>query len=234
MSLKKLQKQIKNWTWFLVPVIAIGGLFWPKFGLLLFPIMVTLIGIGIFRGKFWCGNLCPHGSLFDRFVSPFSAGRKFPELIKSPLLKWGFFTFFMGMFVIRVVRVMGSWGSLGFWDQLGFVMVFNYMMPTIIGITLGLVIKPRAWCRFCPMGTVAELSYRLGKKLGLTRNTDLVVSGFSPGKCADCGLCNRSCPLELTPQNALEKEGFQETRCIKCEICTEKCPQKLLNMGKAS
>ncbi|MDD2630217.1 MAG: 4Fe-4S binding protein, partial [Limnochordia bacterium] len=52
-------------TWLLMPIIALGGLYYHKLGLLLLPIMLTLIVLGVFRGKYWCGKLCPHGSLFD-------------------------------------------------------------------------------------------------------------------------------------------------------------------------
>lgn len=234
MTIKTVQEHVKNWSWVLVPIIAIGGLFWPRLGLLLLPIMITLIGIGLFRGKYWCGNLCPHGSLFDRIIGHFSPGKKLPQVIKNPWLKWGFFVFFMGMFSIRVIGVLGHWGNIDFWDRLGFVMVLNYMIPTIIGVTLGLIIKPRAWCKFCPMGTVAELSYRLGKKIGFTEKTDLLVSGTSPDLCKNCELCNRSCPLELNPQKAINVETLDDPRCIKCSLCTENCPKNLLTMKKAS
>ncbi len=223
----------KNWSWVLVPLIAKGGLLWPALGLLLIPIMVALIGIGLLRGKYWCGNICPHGNLFDRFIAPFSAGRKFPDLIKGPVLKWGFFLFFMGMFAFRVSGVLQHWGALDFWNRLGFVMVINYFIPTILGITMGLAIKPRAWCRFCPMGTVAELSYRLGRILKLNRKTDLSVAGSNPEKCAGCGLCNQACPLELYPQQAIKDKELQDPRCIKCSECTANCPRGILNLRRA-
>jgi len=221
---------IKNWSWLLVPVIALGGLFWPQLGLLLFPIMLTLMGIGLFRGKYWCGNICPHGSLFDRIIAPFSRGRKIPGLFHSPFWRWGFFIFFMGMFILRLNNVFQHWGAFDFWERLGFIMVLNYLMPTLLGMGLGLAVKPRAWCKFCPMGTAGELSYRLGQRLGLTRFRDLILTGNSPDSCAQCGLCDQVCPVELQPQTAIETKTLQDPACLKCGLCTGKCPRGLLSL----
>ena len=109
-------------AWILVPIIAFGGLWFHKLGLLLLPIMVTLIVLGFRNGKYWCGKLCPHGSLFDFILGPYSAQGKSLGALRSPWLwlQGGFFAFYMFMFTHRLVRVLPLFGSMAFWDKLGF------------------------------------------------------------------------------------------------------------------
>ena len=50
-------------AWLFTIVVAIGGLFQPRLGLLVIPVILALTLMSIFRGRYWCGNFCPHGSL---------------------------------------------------------------------------------------------------------------------------------------------------------------------------
>ena len=116
-------------AWILVPIIAFGGLYYHKLGLLLLPIMLTLILWGFFRGKYWCGKLCPHGSLFDVILRPLhhqdlSQVDRFPNLASGP------FRLYMAMFIRRVIKVLPLFGTLSFWDQLGLLLAINYLIPT--------------------------------------------------------------------------------------------------------
>jgi polyferredoxin len=150
--------KFKNYSWIMVPLIAIGGMYIPKLGLLLIPIMLTLIVLGFLKGKYWCGNLCPHGSLFDKFLLPLSPNGKIPSFLTSKYTKAAFFIFYMVMFSSRLLKAFASWGSMTFLDRLGFVFAANYLIPTIVGISLALFVNPRSWCAFCPMGTMEQLA----------------------------------------------------------------------------
>ena len=46
-------------AWVFTLLVAIGGLWEPKLGLLVILIMAGLMITG-FTGRFWCGNICPH------------------------------------------------------------------------------------------------------------------------------------------------------------------------------
>lgn len=220
---------IKKYAWLLVLLIAGGGMFVPKLGLLLIPIMITLIGISLFRGKYWCGNLCPHASLFDFVMLPFAPLKKIPDFFKSVYWRGAFFLFFMAMFTRKLVNVIGFYGDYDFLDKLGTIFSFNYLLPTVIGITLGLFINPRTWCTFCPMGTMQALSYKFGKVLKINQKTDLKIVMHDQDKCRECGICAMVCPMQLAPYQEVDGNGvFNNEACIKCSVCVSSCPVKIL------
>ena len=57
---------IRKYAWIFTVLVAIGGLWEPKLGLLVILIMMGLTITAFFTGRYWCGNFCPHGSLFDK------------------------------------------------------------------------------------------------------------------------------------------------------------------------
>ena len=225
------QSNLTSWqkvAWILVPIIAFGGLWFHKLGLLLLPIMLTLMVLGFRNGKYWCGKLCPHGSLFDVILVRWSPrGHKSSRFLDSRWIQGGFFAFYMIMFARRLMLVIPLWGTLTFWDKLGFLMAINYLMPTIIGSALAILVRRRAWCSICPMGTMQKISHKLGTTTGLNVATDRRVTMTNLSACRDCGLCQRACPMgiSLPIENQLTSP-----ECIKCEACIVACPTGILAM----
>lgn len=212
-------------AWILVPIIAFGGLYYHKLGLLLLPIMLTLILLGFFRGKYWCGKLCPHGSLFDVILRLFAPPKTSVKLIGSQTLRLGLFVFYMAMFIRRVIKVLPLFGTLSFWDQLGLLLAINYLIPTLVGILLALTVGRRAWCWICPMGTMQQAIHWLGNKTGLNHRTDQRVTPVNLAACRNCGICARVCPMGI---NLPPQEQLTDPRCIRCGLCIANCPAKVL------
>jgi polyferredoxin len=220
-------------AWILVPLIAFGGLYYPKLGLLGILIMLTMMVMGFLKGRYWCGNLCPHGSLFDFILMRFSLYKKIPAFFKSPILRWTFFAYFMSMFLFRLTSAFGYWGEAEFVNRLGNVFVRqNLVWPTIGGTIFALTINPRAWCSFCPMGTMLKIMYRLGKVFGLNKNTDEKITINEEVRCKQCTICSRVCPVQLEPYQNWDDNQFKDDNCIKCSPCVENCPSRLLSLVK--
>ncbi|MGI6165767.1 MAG: 4Fe-4S binding protein [Limnochordia bacterium] len=216
-------------TWLLMPIIALGGLYYHKLGLLLLPIMLTLIVLGVFRGKYWCGKLCPHGSLFDVVLKPFTSNKRTPKILGSGGFRLVLFGLYMFMFIRRVARVLPLFGTLGFWDKLGLLLAINYLVPTVLGTVLALTIRRRAWCWICPMETMQQAAYWFGSKTGLNRGTDVRVTQTNLANCKDCGKCSRVCPMGIQLPT---RDQLADPRCIKCGICVANCPTDLLQLEK--
>lgn len=222
---------VRKYGWLITVLIAIGGLWQPKLGLLVLFIMSGLMITSFFTGRYWCGNICPHGSLFDKILLPISKNRFIPPFLKSRPMIIGFFIFFMFNFGRKMINVFNNWGTYDFLDKLGLLFVNTYLMVLITGGLMAIFVTPRTWCQFCPMGTMQKFSYFLGKKTGITKKTDKKITISDPSLCRDCGLCSKVCPFQLEPhKNWNENNQFDNINCIKCSTCVEYCPVKILSL----
>lgn len=228
---KQIFSPVQKWGWLFILVVAIGGLWYPKLGLLMIPVMSALMLISFFTGKFWCGNLCPHGSLFDSILSPICPNKRIGSFFKSKITIIIAFTGFVGLIIIRVSQVFKQWGAFDFYDKLGTIFVTNYLVVTIIGSLLALLIAARTWCSICPMGTIQVLMYKLGKTTKLNQKTDRRIFIAHRAKCYQCAKCAKVCPMQLQPHLGFSQENsFDNEDCIRCTRCVENCPAGILSL----
>jgi ferredoxin-type protein NapH len=191
----------------MVLIVSIGAIFYPKLGYFLLIVFATLMSIAPFRGRWFCGNLCPRGSFVDFWLAPISRKVRIPSILKSMKLRVPIFVLLMGFMIFRIIS------ANGIVDKIGMVFVTLCILTTSIAILFGVVIAPRAWCSFCPMGTMQRVVGRGKYQLKVDRE-----------KCIECGKCQKVCPMQL-PVN----EIFEKPDCIKCARCVEACPKNALN-----
>lgn len=221
---------LRKYGWMFTVLIAIGGRWEPKLGLAVLGVMVGLTITSFFKGRYWCGNICPHGSLFDSLL-PLSKNKKIPEFLKSKTAIVGFMLFFMVNIGSKVINISEFWGTYDFLDKLGFIFSNTYLMVMIVGGLLAIFITPRTWCQFCPMGTMQKMSYFIGDKLGVSKKTNKMVTIESKDKCISCGKCEKVCPVQLAPyKNFNDNNQFDDINCIQCSTCVASCPVKILSL----
>ncbi|MFC1804460.1 4Fe-4S binding protein [Candidatus Omnitrophota bacterium] len=144
-------------VWFL-PVIVMGGLFYPLLGYLVLAMMAFFIVLSFFKGRYWCWNLCPRGAFLDIALSRVSAKKPLPKVFTKQWFRWSVFVLFIAFFILRI---RGTGGSL---IAIGYVFVGMCLLTTIISIILGVSTKHRGWCAVCPMGTLQEEIGKIRKK----------------------------------------------------------------------
>lgn len=199
-----------NYKWplglVMVTVITLG---W-KYPLLGFVVPVAM-GAGVLgslmRGRWVCGNACPRGSFLDTWMSFLSANREIPTILKSQPLRWMTLIALMGLMIFRLSQDLGSmahWGYV-FWQMC--------LVTTILAVGLGLRYAPRSWCSFCPVGT---MSSSIGGE-----NYPLQIHS----SCRTCGICEKSCPLQLAIARYKEDGILGEKDCLKCSTCITACPK---------
>ena len=223
---------IRKYAFFFTLLVAVGGLYEPKLGLLVLPVIIGLVLASFFKGRYWCGNICAHGSLFDSLLLPFSRNGKIPNFFKWKIFSILFFGWFSYRLGSRFVMIAGLYGTYSFWDKIGMVFVNSYLMVTVLGGVLGLFVSPRTWCNFCPMGFMQKVSYSLGRKTDVSKSTDEKVTVSDKDQCHKCGKCSRVCPMQLLPyENFNEVNQFDSINCLKCSTCVAHCPAGVLTLS---
>ena len=146
--------------WIIFAYIIIGW-FYPVIGLLALICMIGPVLTSIWRGRFWCGNVCPRGNMYDRLLSKYSPHRPIPRFVRTFGFRLFMVFFIFTMFGIQLSQARWSEGGMAMWSDIGRVFWTIIVMTTVVGIILSFIYAPRTWCSFCPMGTMTQLICRL-------------------------------------------------------------------------
>ena len=115
-------------------------------------------------GRFWCTAVCPVGTfqecqaqLSEKHLKPSSWLSGLPYIILLLAIVMYFLTFFASPWV-------------GFFEHGEYVWITVSVSATVLIIVAAFFIT-RFWCRFfCPVGTIAELSFRLKRLLRIDKS----------------------------------------------------------------
>ena len=239
--------QLRGWpvNWFLQldPLVAIATaltthtLYWP-----LLWALATII-LTIVFGRFFCGWVCPFGSL-HHFVGYLGNRRKktaqkirLNKYRKAQCIKY---------FILLIFLFMAAFPSLAATLQTGLLdpiplvtRSFNLLLLPIVdraanlvsvtdrfyegawlilaifltAILLNLVI-PRFYCRFvCPLGALFAIISRFA----------IWRIGKMQSECSNCKLCDRACEGACEPSGSI-----RISECVLCFNCLDDCRDELL------
>ncbi|MCM8786689.1 MAG: 4Fe-4S binding protein [Candidatus Omnitrophica bacterium] len=154
--MKKVNSQFIM-VWFL-PIILIGGLFFPVLGYLVFLMIIFFLILSYFKGRFWCSFLCPRGAFLDLVLSRISLKRKPNKFFYNQKIRMIIFFIFIGFFILQFITSPKNLNAIGF------IFVKSCIITTLLSILLGIPIHHRTWCLICPMGNLQEKIRNLNKK----------------------------------------------------------------------
>jgi len=197
--------------WVLVPFTIVAGLRYPLVGFVVPAVMIVGIVGGFLKGRYVCGWLCPRGAFYDRIMRAFSPVKRIPNLFRRPIFRWSVLALLMGLTVLRISQNPSDpyhWGA---------VFVRVCLITTAVGVLLALIIHPRAWCTFCPMGTLQAAAGGGKKPLKMGDG------------CAECRLCEGACPINLTIVGGVRDGRLASRDCLKCPECQLACPKGILS-----
>lgn len=195
--------------------ILFGGWRYPLLGYFIPLCMLLGMSIAVFKGRLWCDWYCPRGSFYDLFIKPISANKTIPALLKGVPLR---------VAVVLLLMTIMTWQLVSRWpDELsiGHFFVIMLTVTTVIGLVLAIIYQQRAWCCFCPIGSMTNW-------LGRHRYPLWIDSS----KCTDCKRCYEVCPIQVAPfQFKREsREIVRDGDCLKCRLCVYACPPKALTL----
>jgi ferredoxin-type protein NapH len=208
----KVLKVWKKYSFLVFFAFIILSLFDMRIALAAIVCMTAPVIIAIRKGRYWCGNLCPRGNFYDNVISKISKGRKVPAFFRSFYLRMIMVIFLFTMFTLGIYQ---NWGNL---YGIGMVFYRIIVITTLVGIILSLFYNHRTWCHFCPMGTLAAIISKLGKKKKV-----LQISS----DCISCKLCVKKCPLGIVPYK-YKGNSINHPDCIQCGKCVDICPKKAI------
>jgi polyferredoxin len=217
MGMKKIFELWKKYSYVLLLAFVVVSLFDFRIGMVAIICMIAPIIVSIFRGRYWCGNLCPRGNFYDNVVSRFSNKRPVPRFLKSTYFRVFVVLFMFTMFGLGIKK---NWGNPA---GIGMVFYRIIVITTIIGVVLSLLYNSRTWCHFCPMGSMAAfISY-------LKKGNKRVLEVAST--CVNCKICAKKCPMGIS---AYEYKGdvLSHPDCIQCAKCVIACPKKSIGYDK--
>ena len=172
------------WIWSIV-YFALGffNILFAWLGMIDFlaPLMIAIFG----GNKFFCNHLCGRGQLFALLGGKLKCSRQkpAPKWLASKGFRCAFLVFFLTMFgniihqtwlvfggaanLRQVVKLFWTFklpwnwaytvGSAPDWvAQFSFGFYSLMLTSTLIGLIVMVLFRPRAWCSFCPMGTMTQ------------------------------------------------------------------------------
>ncbi|MGM9852838.1 MAG: 4Fe-4S binding protein [Muribaculaceae bacterium] len=203
--------------WILLVYLAVGY-FYPVIGFLAVICMIAPVAFAARKGRWWCGNACPRGNMYDKILTKYSPHRPIPAFVRTTAFRSFMVLFIFTMFGTQMYFAWGNWNAMGrvFWTII--------LVTTVVGVTLSFIYAPRTWCSFCPMGTLSSWVTPKRDKL-----PDPYRRVFVSEKCTTrCKVCSAVCPMQLKPYESRSDEaGFLHPDCLKCGNCTAGCPLKV-------
>ncbi|MDP8252911.1 MAG: 4Fe-4S binding protein [Candidatus Kaelpia aquatica] len=150
-----MKRTQKIMIWFL-PIIVVGGLFYPLLGYLVVAMMVALLTLSFFKKRYWCWNICPRGAFLDGVMSKVSRKKPIPKLFTKQWFRLVILFIFISIAVYCMINAGGDILAIGA------VFVSICLITTVIAIIMAVITKPRAWCSICPMGTLQDKISKIG------------------------------------------------------------------------
>lgn len=200
------------------PTSYIGKLFSVQFLSISFYIFLGLIIfisiITLFKGRVFCGWVCPHGALQEFFykvkTKRFEKVEKYLKYIKY--------------IVLAIVLILSFIYSQNYFCEVyPFKVLYNFsgtgfILAFAIIILFFSIFIYRPFCRFiCPFGAYLGLVSKLGEKLGLNKN-------IITNNCIRCKKCIKEC----CANSICEKDNcyrIDKSECFDCGECEDNCPK---------
>ena len=106
-----------SFYWILLAYLAIGY-FYPVIGLLALVCMIAPVAFAVSQGRWWCGNACPRGNMYDRLLAKYSPHRPIPTFVRTFGFRLFMVLFIFTVFGVQMYFAWGDWNAMGrvFWN----------------------------------------------------------------------------------------------------------------------
>ena len=183
--------------------------------IMLFALILTLIA----AGAFFCGWICPLGTV-QEWVGKLGRklfGKRYNKVPKKLDKILGYLRFVV--LAIVIIQTARSF-TLVFKDYDPYFNLFNIWTDeisitgyiTVLVTLIASLLVERPFCRYaCPLGAIN----------GLFNVFSITTIRRNETSCINCKQCDLACPVNLEPSSSKQIQSMACTRCMKC---VEACP----------
>ncbi|MBL7065469.1 MAG: 4Fe-4S binding protein [Anaerolineae bacterium] len=211
------------------PLLALSSMLATRRVILAFAPALVLTLATLALGRFWCGWLCPLGTILDLFGPP---KRDLPQQLRQAKHFLLFILLFAALFanltlifldpITVFLRALAGVIYPGIKSVLEEGSQFSIqpilILPLVVILALNLIAR-RFWCRYlCPLGAL----------LGLVSKIAWIKRRVSE-ECVSCGLCPPVCPMGTIDE---EDHTSDPGECIQCMNCLAPCPVEAIKFGR--
>lgn len=152
-----------EWSWIIIVSFFILSILDIRFGILGFVCMITPMALAASgQGKIHCSHYCPRGSFLGKVIKAISFNNNMPKFMDTKLFKNILLALMISMFSFALYHAGLNFNKIAF-------SVFRFMGASfMVGILMGIIFKPRSWCKVCPMGYASGLIGRKTSKKAYT------------------------------------------------------------------
>lgn len=220
-----MKRKKTRWTWYQV-LRASGQLSYA--GLMIaailgrsFVVGAVLMVLALLGGAFYCGWLCPFGTIQEwvgRFGRWIFRGKRIriPTRVEKWLLPLRYILMIVGFTGLAAIGVF-SFLSQPYQNFLGIIAGNMAYITTFAWVWLGFfllssLLIDRPFCRyFCTEGARYGL-LSMARVFSIRRDARV---------CIDCGICDGSCPVQVSIST---RSHVRHPQCINCMECISSCP----------
>ncbi len=219
------------------PLAAFVALSWSGLWSYLLPAWILMLAT-VFSGRFFCGWVCPLGTVlewtpsirrrarmrFSRLRPVDVTGKVIGAGERRFRLKYAFLALFLAL-SLGGINLAWAYDPLVIANRaLAFVLAGGIPVIFIALLALAVLAGSRFWCReMCPLGACLSLVGMAGSRLPAAASPLSLVKDEE--SCVHCGRCALACPFEVTEVADVRRTGrLSIPDCALCGECVAACP----------
>ncbi len=220
------------------PLAAVTAARGSNVWLYLLPAWI-LLGLTLLSGRFFCGWICPLGTVLEVCPSLENRRRKklsrlrpkdlFGNTIKKGAIRLRFKYLYLAVLLLLLVagvNVIWIFDPLVIANRaVAFVLLGSIPFLFIALVVLAVVVGPRFWCQeMCPLGAGLSLACMAGSRLPAKASPLSLVK--DNGSCTHCGVCACACPFSIVEVADSDQTGrLAIADCALCGECVSACTE---------